>query len=257
MFLDVQLSCHPPVPVSSSYVVNHPKLRVKRIIIYYSLRGSGDDWAPGGSSHFSSDVVTVRWWLGPEASWRLPFSYFWCVRLAVVWDFSRDYRSEYPQASSPTGLGFLSVGWLAYKGQHPKTELGKTVPPFLIWPQKLHDVISTTFYWLDTISQARHMQGEENWTPPLDGGNIKEFANVSKNCHTYLAPDMLFQSQDSCLSLHLENSSLFFSNIISLSFLFFFWNSFKSVLKPHSIIHIFQWCLRILYLFSSLCCVLN
>lgn len=124
-------------------------------------------------------------------------------------------RSGHPLAFSPGGC--LTVhSWLV-KGSMPRGRARQNVT-FLNLSSEVTGLTSTTFSLLEVISQAKHSQGEENWIPPLNGRNIKECADKSKNCHIYLVPDVIIWSQGTSLSPYLENPLPFFSNTVLLSF---------------------------------------
>lgn len=153
--------------------------------------------------------------------------------------------------------GHPHSGMPGLEGPVSRERVSKTVSAFLTLPLKLCGITSTGLYSLDAVSQARHMQGKGNWTLPLDGGNIKDFADITKTamptspwCDTSVSGLM----SDSTW----ENLPICFSNIASLSFLCslpleFLWR-YVGALVDH---FVSQWYLHIFYLFSSPCYVLN
>ena len=167
----------------------------------------------------------------------------WRVRLATMWG------SAGPLVRAPTNILSLAVsqwsGWLV-RGSIPRGRARQNVA-FLnlaseVTRSHLHYIL---FIRCNFSSQI--LPQEENRTLPHDGRNIKEFADKSKNCHTYLAPDVIIWAQGSSLSPYLENSPTFFSNTVFLSFpRFFFCLRVRDIdlsfqLFMHSSVAAFMW----------------
>ena len=187
-------------------------------MIHYYLHGSGEPRGCGWQFSLGLTCDCSQMVARAESSWRLP------LLLCLRGEAGCCLGPEALTVGQNTCKDPLQVAWASswWSGQWPvrpasQERVDKTDYSFLIEPQKLCGLASTTFWSLEADLRARHRQGEGNWTPPLDGGNIKEFADVSANGHTWLEPNVILQCLDLGLPPCLENPSIFFSIIACLS----------------------------------------